>query len=294
MDVGFIGTGQMGAGMVTSLLRAGYRVTVFNRTPEKLAPLLAQGAVAAPSIAAACDREAVFSMLADDQALESTALGERGILASLPTGAVHISSSTISVALSQRLADEHAHAARGFVAAPVFGRPEAAAAGKLFVIAAGGPAAVERITPALAAIGQRTFVVSDQPARANLIKLSGNFMIAALIEILGEATALVEKGGVDRHQYLEILTSTLFGAPVFKTYGAMIADRKFEPAGFAAVLGQKDVRLTLQAAEALAVPMPVAGILRDRFLSLAGHERQHLDWGAIGYLAAVDAGAPYP
>jgi len=129
---------------------------------------------------------------------------------------------------------------------------------------------------------------------ANLIKLSGNFLIAAVIEILGEAMALADKGGVDRHRYLEILTSTLFGAPVFKTYGALLADRKFTPAGFAAPLGQKDIRLTLQAAEALAVPMPVANVLRDRFLTLAAHKREQLDWAAIGYLAAVDAGAEFP
>lgn len=294
MDVGFIGAGHMGAGMVTSLLKAGHAVTVYNRTPEKAAALVSLGARAAATIAAACDREAVFSMLADDQVLEKVTYGEGGILASLPAASVHISSSTISVGLCERLAAAHANAGRDFVAAPVFGRPDAAAAAKLFVVAAGPSAALERVTPLLGAIGQRTFVVSGQAPRASLVKLSGNFMIAAVIEILGEAMALAHKGGIDRQQYLDILTSTLFGAPVFKTYGTLIAERKFQPAGFAAVLGQKDVRLTLQAAEALAVPMPVAGVLRDRFLSLAAHQREQLDWAAIGYLASVDAGADYP
>jgi 3-hydroxyisobutyrate dehydrogenase-like beta-hydroxyacid dehydrogenase len=294
MDVGFIGTGQMGAGMVASLLKAGHAVTVYNRSPAKTAPLVSLGARAAASIAVACDREAVFSMVADDQALESVTLGERGILASLPSASVHISCSTVSVSLSERLSVAHQAAARGFVAAPVFGRPDAAAAGKLFVVAAGPAAAVERVSPVLAAIGQRTFVISDKAPLANLLKLSGNFLIAATIEIIGEAVALANKGGIERHQYLDILGSTLFGSPVFKTYGALIAERKFEPAGFAARLGQKDVRLTMQAAEALAVPMPMAGVLRDRFLSLAAHGREDIDWAAIGYLAAVDAGAEYP
>jgi 3-hydroxyisobutyrate dehydrogenase-like beta-hydroxyacid dehydrogenase len=294
MDVGFIGAGNMGAGMITSLLKAGHAVTVYNRTPERTAPLVSLGATAAATIAAACDREAVFSMLADDQVLEELTFREDGMLASLPSGSLHISCSTISVELCERLASAHLKVGRGFVAAPVFGRPDAAAAAKLFVVAAGPAADVERVSPLLAAIGQRTFIVSEKAPLANLIKLSGNFLIAATIEILGEAMALAHKGGIDPHQYLDILTSTLFGAPVFKTYGTLIAERKFQPAGFAAVLGQKDVRLTLRAAEALAVPMPVAGVLRDRFLSLAAHQREQLDWAAIGYLASVDAGADYP
>ncbi len=294
MDVGFIGTGQMGSAMARSLLRAGHRVTVYNRTAERARALEPAGARVAASIAEACDREAVFSMLADDAAVERTTLGEGGILAALPEAAVHLACSTISVALAERLSEAHRARRRSYVAAPVFGRPEAAAAGKLFVIAAGEDAAVERVTPVLSAIGQRTFRVARDPSRANLIKLSGNFMIAAVIEILGEAMALAARGGIDRQAYLEILTSTLFGAPVFKTYGALIASGQFRPAGFAAPLGQKDIRLTLAAAETLAVPMPVASLLRDRFLTLAAHGGQELDWAAIGHLAAVDAGADYP
>ena len=172
----------------------------------------------------------------------------------------------------------------------MFGRPEAAAASKLFVVAAGEKAAVEAVTPLFEAIGQRTFVIGDEPKAANLVKLSGNFLIAAVIESLGEAMALVEKGGIDRHEYLEILTSTLFNAPVYKTYGGLIADRRFEPAGFAAPLGQKDIRLALAAAEELRVPLPLASLLRDRFLTLLAQGGEALDWSAIGRLPAKDAG----
>jgi 3-hydroxyisobutyrate dehydrogenase-like beta-hydroxyacid dehydrogenase len=188
----------------------------------------------------------------------------------------------------------HAEAGHHFVAAPVFGRPEAAAAAKLFVVAAGASSTLQTISPVLDAIGQRTFVVSEEPKAANLVKLSGNFLIASVIESLGEAMALVAKAGVDKNGYLEILTSTLFGAPVYKTYGGLIARQEFEPAGFAAELGAKDVRLVLAAGEALQVPMPIASLLRDRFLTLLANGGADLDWSAVGALSAADAGGPSP
>jgi 3-hydroxyisobutyrate dehydrogenase-like beta-hydroxyacid dehydrogenase len=290
MKVGFIGLGHMGAGMAANLLKAGHQLTVYNRTPAKVEPLVAQSAKAAAGIADACRGDAVITMLANDEALEGVVFGDAGVIASLPAGAIHISSSTISVALAERLAVAHAEARQRFVAAPVFGRPSAAAAGQLFVIAAGEPAAVSAAAPLFDAIGQKTFVISDTPQAANLVKFSGNFLIAAVMESLGEALALVGKAGIDRRQYLDILTSTLFGAPVYKIYGELIADGKFEPAGFAAPLGQKDIRLTLAAAEDLRVPMPVASLLHDRFLTLMAHGGDKLDWSAIGKLAAKDAG----
>ena len=291
MNVGFIGLGRMGAGMTANLLKAGHRVTVYNRTPEKAAALVAQGAKLAARVSDACRGEAVITMLANDDAVESVAFGKDGIVHSLPAGAMHVSSSTISVALSERLTEAHARAGQRFVSAPVFGRPDAAAAGKLFIVAAGEPAAVAAAAPLFEAMGQKTFVLSESPKAANLVKLSGNFLIASVIESLGEALALVAKGGVDQRQYLEMLTSTLFNAPVYKTYGGLIADGIFEPAGFAAPLGQKDIRLTLAAAEELRVPMPLASLLRDRFLTLLAHGGDKLDWSAIGGLAAKDAGA---
>jgi 3-hydroxyisobutyrate dehydrogenase-like beta-hydroxyacid dehydrogenase len=290
MHIGFIGLGQMGAGMAANLAKAGHDVTVYNRTRAKAEALVAQGAKAAASVSDTCRGDAVITMLANDYAVENVVLGDEGIIASLPAGAIHISSSTISVALSEALASAHAKAGQRFVAAPVFGRPDLATAGQLFVVAAGEHDAVEAAAPLLDAIGQKTFIVSETPKAANLVKLSGNFLIAAVIESLGEAMALVGKGGIDKRQYLDILTLTLFGAPVYKTYGRLIADGIFEPAGFAAPLGQKDIRLTLAAAEDLRVPLPLANILRDRFLTLLAHGGDKLDWSAIGQLAAKDAG----
>ena len=292
MQVGFIGLGNMGAAMAANLIRAGHDVTAYNRSPAKVDALVAQGARPARSVAQACGGEVVVTALADDAAVAEAAFADAGIVASAPVGAVHVSTSTISVALAQRLADAHASAGQRFVSATVFGRPDAAAAAKLFVVAAGAPDAVTAVTPILDAIGQRTFLVSDDPQAANLVKLSGNFLIGSVIESLGEAMALVSKGGVDKHQYLEILTSTLFSAPVYRTYGTLIADGQFEPAGFAASLGHKDIRLVLAAAEDLRVPLPIASLLRDRFLTLIANGGEHLDWSAVGALAARDAAAP--
>jgi 3-hydroxyisobutyrate dehydrogenase-like beta-hydroxyacid dehydrogenase len=289
MKIGFIGLGHMGSGMAANLVKAGHEVTVYNRTRAKCQALEAQGAKIADSVAAACRGDAVMTMLADDKAVEKVAFGSHGILADMPPGAMHISSSTISVALSARLTAQHAEAGQHFIAAPVFGRPEAAAAGQLFVIAAGVASALEVAGPLFEAIGQRTFTVSEVPKTANLVKLSGNFLIAAVIESLGEAVALVGKGGVDAHQYIDILTSTLFNAPVYKTYGALIAERKFAPAGFSAVLGHKDIGLVLAAADELRVPLAFASVLRDRFLTLLAQGGEELDWSAIARLSAPDA-----
>jgi len=290
MKVGFIGLGHMGAGMAANLLK-GHEVVIYNRTPAKSAALVAQGAQAAASIAEACQAEAVMTMLANDDAVADVVEQPDGLLAKLPAGAVHVSSSTISVALSERLAAMHAKAGQRFVAAPVFGRPDVAARGELFVIVAGDAAAIAAAQPLLDAIGQASFVIGASPQAANLVKLSGNFLIATVIESLGEAMALVAKAGVDRQQYLQILTGTLFGAPVYRTYGALIAQDRFEAGGFAAPLGQKDIRLLLEAAETLRVPLPIASLLRDRFLTLMAQGGEGLDWSAIGQLAARDAGA---
>lgn len=290
MRIGVIGLGNMGAGIAANLIKAGHEVTVYNRSRPKMDALVEQGARPADSVAEACGGDAVLTMLANDEAVAEVTFGDEGIIASAEPDTVHISSSTISVGLSKRLTEAH-RGGGGFVSAPVFGRPEAAAAAKLFVVAAGPAGTVDSVTPVFDAIGQRTFVVSEEPSAANLVKLSGNFLIGSVIESLGEAMALVTKGGVDPHQYLEILTSTLFSAPVYKTYGALIADEQFEPAGFAAPLGHKDIGLVLTAAEELRVPLPIASLLRDRFLRLLAEGGEQLDWSAIGSLAAADAGA---
>jgi len=216
--------------------------------------------------------------------------GADGILTALRPGNIHIAMSTISVALSKRLAAAHGEARQSYVAAPVFGRPEAAAAAKLFVVAAGAAQIIERCRPVFDAVGQRTFVVSNDPPAANLIKLSGNFMIGSVIEALGETIALVRKAGIDPERYLDVMTNTLFAAPVYKTYGGLIAAEKYHPAGFKAPLGLKDVDLTLAAAEAIRVPMPIASLVRDRLLALIAQEGDDIDWSAMALVAARNAG----
>ncbi|HUO91906.1 MAG TPA: NAD(P)-dependent oxidoreductase [Rhizomicrobium sp.] len=290
MKIGFVGLGQMGSGIAANLVKSGREVTVYNRTAAKAAPLVALGAKVAQTAGDAAKGDVVITMLADDHAVEAAVFGAGGILAALPKGALHISSSTISVALSDRLTEAHAKAGQRFVAAPVFGRPDAAAAARLFVAVAGLKDAIATAQPLLDTIGQKTFVIGEKPSLANLVKLSGNFLIATVIEALGEAVALVAKGGVDRHAYIDFLTSTLFNAPVYKIYGTIIAEQKFSPAGFAAPLGAKDVRLALAAAEDLRVPLPLGSLLRDRFLRLMAEGGEQLDWSAISTLAARDSG----
>jgi 3-hydroxyisobutyrate dehydrogenase-like beta-hydroxyacid dehydrogenase len=290
MKVGFVGLGNMGLGMAASLLKAGHDMMVYNRTPDKVKPLVEKGARKAASVTDASKGDVVITMLADDCALESVVLGDAGILANLTEGAIHVSASTISVALADKLTVEHAKCGQRFVSAPVFGRPEAAAAAKLFIVVAGAADAVDTCVPLFEAMGQKTFRFGEKPSNANLVKISGNFMISSTIEMLSEAMALVEKGGLDQHQYLEFLTSTLFNAPIYKTYGTLIVDKKFKPAGFAAPLGLKDARLALAAGESLRVPLPLANLVRDRFLRLLARGDETIDWSAISMLAAEDAG----
>jgi 3-hydroxyisobutyrate dehydrogenase-like beta-hydroxyacid dehydrogenase len=280
----------MGAGMAMNLLKAGHELTVYNRTPAKARALVEHGAQSAANVTEACRGDVVITMLADDHAVESIAFGKGGAIASLRPEAIHVSSSTISVALAERLTATHANKNQRFISAPVFGRPEAAAAARLYVAVAGASEAVETCMPLFDTIGQKTFRFGDKPSLANLVKLSGNFLIASVIESLAEAMALVGKAGLDQHQYLDFLTSTLFSAPVYKTYGGLIADKKFQPAGFAAPLGLKDVRLALAAGEDLRVPLPLASLIRDRFLTLLARGGESLDWSAISQIAAHDAG----
>ena len=290
MKTGFIGLGHMGSAMAANLVKAGHDVTVFNRSPEKRRALLELGAHGAGAVADACHGEVIITMLADDTAVADVALASHGIVETLAKGAIHVSMSTISVALSKRLSEAHAHAGQRFVAAPVFGRPDAAAAAKLFIVAGGEAAAVETCKPLFDALGQKTVPISTEPAAANLVKLSGNFLLAAAIEALGEAIALVGKAGIDRRAYVDLLTSTIFPAPAYKTYGALLAEGRFQPAAFAAPLGFKDIRLALEAAESLRVPMPLGSLLHDRFVRLLAQGGDSLDWAAIGGLAAQDAG----
>jgi 3-hydroxyisobutyrate dehydrogenase-like beta-hydroxyacid dehydrogenase len=246
--------------------------------------------VAATPGEAAAGAEVAITMLADDHALESVVFGKGSLLDSLPPNAIHVSMSTISVALSRRLAAAHAERKQHYVSAPVFGRPEAAAAAKLFIVAAGPTEQIEHCRPLFDAMGQKTFLAGDDAPGANLMKLAGNFLITTVIESLAESFALVRKFGLDVNQFHEILTSSLFNAPIYKTYGAIIAAEKFEPAGFKLPLGLKDNRLLLAAAEEQAVPMPMASLVRDRFLAALAQGMSEQDWSAISRISAKDAG----
>ncbi len=292
MKVGLIGLGNMGSGIAKTLLRAGHRVTVYNRTRARAEALRPDGAIVAGTAAEACVGEAVITMLADDAAVEAQVFGKDGVLASLPRGAIHISCSTISVALSDRLAAEHAKAGQEFVSAPVFGRPDAAEAARLAVVAAGPKAPIGRCKPLFEVMGPKFWIVGEKQSLANVVKLSGNFLIASVLESLSEAIAFARKSGVDAASLMDFLTSTLFNAPVYKTYGGLIVEGNYDKVGFALPLGLKDVRLVLQAAEAQSVPMPIASVIRDRFITAIARGNANSDWSALGRIAAEDAGLP--
>jgi 3-hydroxyisobutyrate dehydrogenase-like beta-hydroxyacid dehydrogenase len=291
MKIAFIGLGNMGHAMAANLLKAGHELTVWNRSHKKSEDLGKSGVkIASTPAEAARDAEVVFTMLADDHAVSGVVFGTEGFLGTLPRGAVHVSASTISVKLSEKLQQEHEEHGQKYLAAPVFGRPEAAAAAKLFVVVAGEPDLIKYCDPLFSVIGQRTYIIGDKPPMANVVKLSGNFLIASLVESLGEAVALVRKYGVDPHQYLEMLTSSLFNAPVYKTYGNLIVEQKFEPAGFKLKLGLKDTRLVLQAGDDVAAPLPIASVIRDHYLAGMANGMEDKDWSALGLLAAQRAG----
>lgn len=293
MNLAWIGLGRMGMPMARNLLRKGHGVTVFNRTRAKCEELSAAGAAIAPSVAVAGARgRVVATMLADDGALESVCFGAGGLVQSMPRGGVHVSMSTISVALSQRLAEEHAAAGQVYVSAPVFGRPAAAESGTLVVVPAGPPSAVAQLQPLFEAVGSRIFPMGEQPHMANVVKLSGNFMIASAIEAMGEAFALLRKYGVDPQLFLDMLTNTLFAAPVYKTYGSLIIEDTYQPVGFTMPLGLKDVRLALAAAEAAETPLPLASMIRDHMITALAHGNHNADWASVARLAAENAGLP--
>ena len=290
MKVGWIGLGNMGLPMARNLLKAGHEVIVYNRTRSRAESLQADGAKVAGVPAEAAAAPVVATMVAEDAALEDILFGSGKVLATLARDATHVSMSTISVALSKRLAEAHAQAGQAYVSAPVFGRPEAAIAAKLFVVAAGPGQAVRACQPLFDAVGQKTFSMGEDAGVANVIKLAGNFLIASTIESFGEAFALARKYGVDPRQFLDFLTNSLFTAPVHKTYGTLIAEDKYQPVGFKVPLGLKDVKLVLAAAESASVPMPVANLIHDRFVTLMAHGMQNSDWATIARLAAENAG----
>jgi 3-hydroxyisobutyrate dehydrogenase-like beta-hydroxyacid dehydrogenase len=288
MDIGFIGLGEMGAAMVANMLKGGHQVRVWNRSPERAEALAAAGAKVVPSPAEAFVGDAVFSMLADDAALR--AVIDASLLEHAPRGLIHVNMATISVALAEELA--HAHASRGlnYVAAPVLGRPDVAAAGKLTIVAAGPAEAIDRVQPVLDVIGQKTWRIGSLPQQANVMKLAANFMIASAVETLGEAASLLTGHGVGMQDFLDVITSGAFPGPVYQGYGKMIAEQRYEPALFKARLGLKDVRLALAAADAVSVPMPVASVARDSLIEAIAHGDGEKDFAVLGQVSARRAG----
>ncbi|MCP8969309.1 NAD(P)-dependent oxidoreductase [Ectobacillus ponti] len=287
-EVGFIGLGSMGVPMVQNLLKEGFRVKVYNRTPEKASGLVEAGAqqVYHPSEAAAAGG-IVITMVSNDQALQEVT---HAFADQLGAGGVHLSMSTVSPETSRQLALYHQERGSEYVASPVFGRPEAAAAQKLFILSSGPREAKERVQPLQEALGQRVFDISEEPGGANVIKLGGNFMIMAAMEAMAEAFNLAEKSGIDRNLAAEVYASTLFNCTVYQGYGKMIAGKAFEPAGFQLGLGLKDCNLVLQEANSLQTPMPLASLLHDRLLASAAKGRAQQDWSALARIALEEAG----
>lgn len=289
--VAVIGLGRMGLPIARNLLRAGFPVTVYNRTRARAEELLGAGAAWADSPAeAARESRIVITMLADDAALAAVALDSGGLVAAMKRDAVHVGMSTVEPGTSRRLAEAHRGQGSHYVAAPVFGRPEMAEQAKLWVIAAGPPAAVEAARPALQALGRGLSIVGEDPGRANLLKLAGNFLLAAMVEGLGEALALVEKAGIDRLDALRTLNEALFASPVYQTNGERMCRGAFSPAGFQMTLGLKDVRLVLEAADQLEVPMPLAALAHDHLLAGVARGRGQLDWTAMSEILREAAG----
>jgi 3-hydroxyisobutyrate dehydrogenase-like beta-hydroxyacid dehydrogenase len=282
----------MGSAMARNLIHAHNDVVVYNRSRHAAEPLAKEGATVADSPAQAAAHEVVITMLADDHAVESVVFGDNGLLGGMQPGGLHISMSSISPALSKRLAAAHQERGHQYMAAPVFGRPDAAAAAKLFIVASGSKESLAKAKPIFEQLGQRTFEVGTRPEDANLIKLFGNFLITCVLESLGEVFCVARKADIDPNTVFEVLSGTLFGAPVYNNYGPRMIEEKFSPAGFKMPLGLKDVRLMLQAAEGLSAPMPFASVVRDRFLSAIANGYGDLDWSALILAIAQDAGLP--
>jgi 3-hydroxyisobutyrate dehydrogenase-like beta-hydroxyacid dehydrogenase len=289
MKVAFIGLGNMGAPMARNLLRAGHVVTAYNRTRAKAEPLAADGACMADSIEyAARDVEVAITMLADDQAVREVVF-DAGLLRALPANAIHMGMSTISVEMAKRLAEAHASAGQGYISSPVLGRPDAAEARRLWLIAAGAPELIERCRPLFDALGRGVTVAGNEPWQANLVKIGANFTLASMLETFGEAFALMRKAGVEPARFLEVVNS-LYQSPVYANYGKIIAEERYEPAGFRMKLGLKDVRLALAAAEADNVPLPLASLLRDHYMEGVALGFGERDWAALAEILAEHAG----
>ncbi len=289
MKIGFIGLGRMGGHVAENLLKAGHSLTVWNRSEGAVAELVAKGAVAAKTPEDAMQGEAVFSMLSNDQVMRDVGLAGP-LLAKAAKGLVHVNLATISVEFAKELQAAHKAAGLGYLSSPVFGRPEMAASGQLVAVVAGDPDALAKMTGVFAAVTSRVVPVGDEAEKANLFKIAGNFMIASELEAIGEAFALLRKGGVDPAAFHDVLGGRLFTGAVFKNYGLMVLNKEYEPAGFALTLGLKDVNLARSAAAGLGVEMPTADLLKKNYDQAIAWGWQDKDWSAIGEVSAKKAG----
>jgi len=287
--IGFVGTGNMGLPMATNLIRAGFVVRVYNRTPGRALSLAGLGAEIAPDIKTVVEPGGILvTMISDDLALEEIALG--GAIDRMAPGGVHISMSTVSPAVARKVARQHEALGVYYVAAPVFGRPEAAAARKLWICVSGAEEARQKVAPVLEALGQKVFEFGEDPGAANVVKLAGNFLIGSALEAVSEALTLAEKNGIDRGRFVDLMGQTLFACPVYQNYGRALAEERYQPPGFRLALALKDINLVMGTAASSTVPMPLASLLHDRMLSGVAKGRGGMDWSVIGLEVMEGAG----
>jgi 3-hydroxyisobutyrate dehydrogenase-like beta-hydroxyacid dehydrogenase len=287
MDIGFIGLGTMGSRVAENLVKAGNKVRVWNRERAAVDALARVGAQPVATARDAFSGDAVFSMLADDNAVREVI---EPLLDGAPKGLVHVNMATISVALARELDARHREHGLFYVAATVFGRPELAAAAKLTIVVAGDPSAVARVQPLLDVIGQRTWPMGVQPERANVVKLAGNILLGAAVEAMAEASAMVSRHGIPPADFLNVLTSGVFASPAYQTYGAAIAQQRYDPPGFKLKLTLKDLRLALAAAEDANVPMPLADVVHESLLEAVAHGDGERDLAALAAVSMRRAG----
>jgi 3-hydroxyisobutyrate dehydrogenase-like beta-hydroxyacid dehydrogenase len=289
MRTGFVGLGNMGSAMAANLLKGGHQLRVWNRSPAASAKLAGEGAEAVARPADAFDADVVFTMLADDQALRNILL-DSGLLDRLAPPLIHVNMATISVAFAEQLAQRWKARGIAYVSAPVMGRPDAAAAAKLNILAAGPNEAIAAVQPLLALMGQKTWRFGEQAQQANVVKLTVNFMLASAVETLGEAAVLAGAHGIASQQLMDLITGSIFPGPVYQGYGTLIAQQRYEPAGFKAALGLKDLRLALAAAAAASVPLPVGSVVLDSLIDAVAHQEGEMDLAVLGQVAARRAG----
>lgn len=289
--IGFIGLGSMGLPLATNLIESGYKLLIYNRTAQKAQPLAEKGADVVKSPAEVVEPGGiVITMLANDQALEEVVLGENGILSKLGTGGIHLSMSTVSPATAQKLALAHQQQGTHYVAAPVFGRPDAVVARKLWICLSGDGVAKERVRPVLDKLGQGVFDFGEEVGAANVVKIAGNFLIISALEAMAEAFTLAEKNGIERTQIANLFGQTLFACPIYQNYGRAIALEQYEPAGFKLSLGLKDITLALQTAQESQMPLPFASLLHDRLIAAVARGKGDIDWTGLALSISEEAG----